>query len=256
MTPPAASLAGKVAIVTGGGTGIGEAIAKLFASEGARVVVAGRRPELLNRVAKEIGGLAVPTDLTVEAEVQALINACKRAHDRLDVLVNNAGDPGTTSPVEAQDLAAWDRTFAVNTRAVVLTMKHAVPLLKRQGGAIVNVASDAVLRPKAQRSAYAASKLAVVGLTKAVAQEVGRYGIRVNVLAPGATDSAMLRRVFTERAASLGVLEAEVYRRMRETRALGRLSTVDEIARTALFLATDRSSAITGEVVVADSGQR
>lgn len=256
MNATAASLTGKVAIVTGGGTGIGEATARLFAAEGARVVVAGRRRELLEPIASAIGGLAVPTDLTREADIAALMVACERAYGRLDILINNAADPGSTSPAEAQDMTEWDHTFAVNTRAVMLAIKHAVPLLKRQGGVIVNVASDAILRPKAQRSAYAASKLAVVGLTKAVAQELGSFGVRVNVLAPGATDSAMLRQVFTERAASLGVPEAEVYRRSLATRALGRLSSVDEIAKAALFLATGRSSAMTGEVVVVDCGQR
>ena len=248
-------LDGKAAVVTGGGTGIGAAIARLFADEGARVAVAGRRPEPLDEIAADIGGIAVATDVADEDGVRALFASCERAFGRLDVLVNNAGDPGSTVAIEDQDMETWDRTFAVNTRAVILCIKHALPHLKRTRGAIVNVTSDSVHRPKAMRSAYAGSKMAVLGITQSVAREVGRTGVRVNALAPGATQSEMLGRVFAERARSQGIPESEVYARSAGTKALRRLSTPDEIARAALFLASDAAAAITGELVTVDCGQ-
>ncbi|MDP6604235.1 MAG: SDR family oxidoreductase [Rhodospirillales bacterium] len=249
------ALDGKAAVVTGGGTGIGAAIARLFAAEGARVAVAGRRRKPLERVAADIGGIVVPTDVSEEDGVRALFARCESAFGGLDVLVNNAGDPGSTVPVEDQDVESWDRTFAVNTRAVILCIKHALPHLKRTRGAIVNVTSDSVHRPKALRSAYAGSKMAVLGITQSVAHEVGHVGVRVNVLAPGATQSEMLGRVFAERARSQGIPEAEVYARSAGTKALRRLSAPDEVARAALFLASDAAAAITGELVTVDCGQ-
>ena len=135
-----AGLEGKVAVVTGGGSGLGEVIARRFAASGCAVVVAGRRSQPLEAVAAAIGGLAVATDVRDEAQVQALFAACEAAYGRLDVLVNNAGTTGPTVPAVEMEAAAWDETMAVNARGTVLCIKHAMALLKR-GGAIVNMSS-------------------------------------------------------------------------------------------------------------------
>ncbi|MSO54186.1 MAG: SDR family oxidoreductase [Rhodospirillales bacterium] len=250
------ALDGKVAIVTGGGTGIGEAIVRRFAAEGAKVVVAGRRKNLVDKIAAEVGGLAVAADVTREADLAALAQACDRAYGRLDVLVANAGIAIPAMPIEDFDLDAWDKVFAVNTRGALLSIKYAMPLLKRQGGSIITIASGAVFRPKAQRAAYAASKIALVGLTKAVAQEGWPFGIRVNALAPGNVDTVMLRGSCADLAKARGVSIDVIEREARDVKALRRLATVEQIAGTAVFLASARSSAITGELVLADSGEQ
>lgn len=247
---------GKVAVVTGAGTGIGAAIVRLFAQQGCRVVLAGRRREPLEAIAREVDGIAVSTDVRSEAQVVRLFQACDRGFGRLDILVNNAGTGGPTVPIEAEDMTAWDDTFAVNVRGVALCIKHAVPLLKRQGGAIVNIASDAVLRPKAQRAAYAASKCAVVGLTQVVAQELGPVNIRVNTVVPGATRTEMLMEIFKARALQHGLSEEAVMQQAVQGTALGRIAEPEDIAAAALFLAADASRAITGTVLVADAGRR
>jgi NAD(P)-dependent dehydrogenase (short-subunit alcohol dehydrogenase family) len=249
-------LKGKVAVVTGAGTGIGAAIVRLFAQQGCRVVLAGRRREPLEAIAREVDGIAVSTDVRSEAQVVRLFQACDRGFGRLDILVNNAGTGGPTVPIEAEDMTAWDDTFAVNVRGVALCIKHAVPLLKRQGGAIVNIASDAVLRPKAQRAAYAASKCAVVGLTQVVAQELGPVNIRVNTVVPGATRTEMLMEIFKARALQHGLSEEAVMQQAVQGTALGRIAEPEDIAAAALFLAADASRAITGTVLVADAGRR
>jgi len=249
-------LKGKVAVVTGAGTGIGAAIVRLFAQQGCRVVLAGRRREPLEAIAREVDGIAVSTDVRSEAQVVRLFQACDRGFGRLDILVNNAGTGGPTVPIEAEDMTAWDDTFAVNVRGVALCIKHAVPLLKRQGGAIVNIASDAVLRPKAQRAAYAASKCAVVGLTQVVAQELGPVNIRVNTVVPGATRTEMLMEIFKARALQYGLSEEAVMQQAVQGTALGRIAEPEDIAAAALFLAADASRAITGTVLVADAGRR
>ena len=167
-------LAGKVAVITGGASDIGGAIARAFARQGCRLVLAGRRRAPLEEVAHEVEGLAVPSDVSVEADVVRLMRACGEACGRLDVLVNNAGTSGAFVNAEDMDGAAWDATFAVNLRGVALCIKHAVPLLKRQGGAIVNMSSLTGLKGYPMRSDYAASRFAVIGVTTPSARSARR----------------------------------------------------------------------------------
>jgi NAD(P)-dependent dehydrogenase (short-subunit alcohol dehydrogenase family) len=251
-----AGLAGKAAVVTGGGSGLGEAIAHRLAASGCLVVVAGRRRGGLEAVAATIGGLAVATDIRDEAQVQALFAACEAAYGRLDVLVNNAGITGPTAPAEDMDTAAWDETLAVNTRGTLLCIKHAMALLKRGGGAIVNMSSRVGLYGKPARSAYTASKFAIRAITESVAAEVGRWGIRVNSVCPGGVDTALFRSIVAARAESLGVaadklLEAEYL----DTAALGRLVSAADVADAVMFLAGAGASAITGEHILVDAGR-
>ena len=175
-------LGGKVAVVTGAGAGIGEAIARLYAEEGCQLLVADRQRNAAERVAEDIGGMAVITDVADEAQVAALFYSCHEAYGRLDILVNNAGVPGPTVSVENEDMAVWDETMAVNVRGVVLCIKHAVALMKHQGGVIVNLSSGAGLKGGPLRNAYCASKFAVIGITESVAFEVGVHGIRCNAI--------------------------------------------------------------------------
>ncbi|MDP7667759.1 MAG: SDR family oxidoreductase, partial [Rhodospirillales bacterium] len=156
-------LDGKAAIITGGGSGIGEATARLFAQQGCKVVVAGRQRDRLQRVADEIGGLAVTTDVGVEDEVKALFEANDRAHGRLDVLFNNAGNPGPIMNAEDMDMEAWDALYASNVRGIILCIKHAVPRLRAQGGgAIINTSSIMGMKATPTRSAYCSTKFAVI----------------------------------------------------------------------------------------------
>ena len=251
-----AGLEGKVAVVTGGGSGLGEAIARRFAASGCAVVVAGRRSQPLEAVAAAIGGLAVATDVRDEAQVQALFAACEAAYGRLDVLVNNAGTTGPTAPAVDMDVAAWDETMAANARGTVLCIKHAMGLLKRGGGAIVNMSSRVGLYGKAARSAYAASKFAIRAITESVAAEVGRWGVRVNSVCPGGVDTALFRSVVAARAESLGVVaDALLQAEYVASAALGRLVSAADVADAVTFLAGAEAAAITGEHILVDAGR-
>ena len=250
-------LDGKVAVVTGGGSGIGEATARRLAEAGCKVVVAGRRKAEIARVAGDISGLAVATDVSVEDDVKALFQACDDAYGRLDVLVNNAGIGGARMALADMAMADWDRTIAVNLRGVAMCIKYAVPLLKRQGGAIVNVSSrDGVRGSRPTRSDYVASKFAMTGLTEAVAQELGPLGIRVNDVCPGAVATDLMKRSVKVQAEKLGQSEDEVWKtHYMDTAALRKYVEPAEVAATVLFLACDEASAVTGEHLKVDSGR-
>jgi len=250
-------LAGKVAVVTGASRGLGEAIARALADEGCRVVVAARRSGACATVADAIGGLAVAADVTDEAQVEALMAACDRTYGRLDVLVNNAGTVEPFAATEDMPTEAWDAAFALNVKGVMLCIKHAAPLLKRRGGAIVNISSRAGLSGNPNHGAYSATKFAVNGITEAVAQELGPHGIRVNALCPGAVATEAFVARVNERAGAAGLAYGEMLKRNFTGRtALGRLATVEDVCAAALFLAGGRSSAITGATLTLDAGWR
>lgn len=249
-------LDGRVAVVTGGGTGIGAAAAISLAAEGCRVVVSGRRVDVIEKVAKDVSGLAVAADVADEGDVESLFKACDEAYGRLDILVNNAGfGGGGLNGVADMDVDAWERTFAVNVRGVMLCIKHAIPLLKRQGGTIVNVASIAGIKPNMKQIPYGASKAAVISLTRSVADEVGALGIRVNAICPGAVDTPLFRGNAAERVARTGGKVADDIERIAALSSLGRLTTSEEVASGILFLATEASGSMTGTRLVMDAGK-
>ena len=252
----AGALQDKIAIVTGGGAGIGEAIARAYAAEGAKVLVAEIDARRGQAVAQSISGFAVATDVTQESSVKDLFAACERRFGRLDILVNNAGVVPERIPAESIDMADWDRVIAINIRGVILCTKYSIELLKRQGGAIVNMSSIAGFKGTPGHSSYSASKFAVRGITEAVAQEVGRFGIRVNSICPGAVKTDALIGRLTGRAKAAGQSVDELIKAQVAPTALGRFIEPAEIAQTAVFLASDRSSAITGEHVRVDVGRR
>ena len=249
-------LSEKVALVTGGGSGIGEAIARRFAAEGAAVVVTGRNPERIGRVAGQIGGLAIPCDVSQEDSVAALIEAIMDHHGRLDILVNNAGVTGPVLSAEEMDMAAFDETMAINVRGVILCIKHAAPHLKRSRGAIINMGSRMGYLGYPMRTPYCASKFATHGITEAVAQELGPFGVRVNALAPGAVSGELMDRVVAARSAKEGRPPDEIIRKnYTDVAALRKWVDPDEVATAALFLASDASSAITGDILKVDAGR-
>ena len=248
------ALKGKVAIITGAATGIGRASALLFSRAGARVMVADvREPELAGTEAdvRAAGGevAAIAADLARPDDCAAVVAAAVRAFGRLDVVVNNAG-VGTMvvgGTVESIGLEQWDLTQDVNVRAIYLVSRAAVPHMRTDGGAIVNIASVSAFRGSLERPshAYAASKGAVLSLTRAMAASYGRERIRVNAICPGTIRTRLTADIVdrVERAAGEG-----------RGIPLGRVGEPEDIARCALFLVSDDASFISGAHVVADGG--
>ncbi len=254
MTAPQV-LSGKVAVITGAATGIGRATALLFARAGARLALADVRAAELDATVAEVvagGGHAAPVvaDLARPEDCAAVIDAAVRAHGRLDVLFNNAG-VGTMvvgGTVETIDLERWDLAQDVNVRSMYLTSRAAIPHLRAAGGgAIVNTASVAAFtgRPERPSHAYAASKGAVLALTRAMAVSYGRDRIRVNAICPGLIRTRLTRDIAdaAEKRAADG-----------HGIPIGRVGEPDDIARCALFLASDDAGFITGAHIVVDGG--
>lgn len=243
----------KVAIITGAGSGIGHEAAKLFAGEGALVVVADRDSDAAKRVAAELeaGGAkaeAVTVDVSREAEVEALMKSVAARHGRIDVLVNNAGF-GFAGTVVNTSEADWDALMAVNVKGVFFGCKHAIPIMERQGGgAIVNTASAVANVGILDRAAYVASKGAVAALTRAMAIDHVGAKIRVNCVAPGTIESPYFTKILS------GPDGAELKRGLEMRQAMERLGQPVEIAKAILFLATEDASFCTGTMLVADGG--
>lgn len=236
-----AEFAGKRALVTGAGSGIGAAVARRLAAGGASVVLADVRRDGIEALGAELGGDAQPLLLDVRDE-----EAVAPAVAGLDVLANVAGI-GSTQSAPDTPLEVWEDVFAVNARGTFLTCKHAIPdMAARGGGAIVNVASVAALVGLRNRAAYCASKGAVVALTRALAVDHVGEGIRVNAVCPGTVDSPWVRRLVEEVGESLDALRAR--------QPLGRLGTPEEIAEAVVYLASDRAGFVTGSVLTIDGG--
>lgn len=247
-------LAGKVALVTGGGTGIGRACALLFAREGAAVVVAGRRRQPLEAVAAEIASgqgwaLALPGDMTRETDVEHVVRAAVERFGRLNVVVNNAGAV-LAATAEQTTEQQFDQIVAANLKTTFLVSRAALaPLRQSGGGSIVNIGSFLGLVGFRSRAAYCAAKGGVTLLTKAMALDHAREGIRVNCICPGLVDTEMVRELFS------GMPDPEaVFRSRIEQIPLGRMGQPEDVARLALFLASDESSWITGAAIPLEGG--
>lgn len=238
-------LTDKVALVTGAAGGIGTATVDLFAAEGAAVIAAD-----ICVPSTPAGGIAITLDVTEETDWRHAIAQVQDRFGRLDVLVNNAG-LGTAGSLEDTTIEDWRRVMSVNVDGVFLGMKHAVPLMKDGGGAIVNLSSVAGLTAAPQMAAYAASKGAVRALSRSAAIHCTGLGypIRVNAVLPGFADTAMLDGLTD----ALGEAE-RVKRKLAERQPMGRLGTPEEIARAVLYLASDDSSYTTGSELVVDGG--
>lgn len=255
-----ARLDGKVALVTGAGGDLGAETAALMIARGAAVAGLDRDPAALERVGRRLPAgapwLAVTADVTDEGQVAVAVRRTREAFGALHVLFNGAGIEGgagaawrLTPDVERAD---FDRVFAVNVAGVFLMMKHAIPaLVEAGGGSIVNVASVAALRPGAGQIAYAASKAAVIGLTRTAAQEWSEHGVRVNAIAPGLLEGRMMEQIAAGMTAHLGGEPAGLRDAIIP---LGRWGRPAEVAALAVFLASDRGAFITGGVHPVDGG--
>ncbi|HEU4378009.1 MAG TPA: SDR family oxidoreductase [Hyphomicrobiaceae bacterium] len=247
-------LAGKIAIITGGASGIGHEASKLFAAHGAVVMVADRNLDGAGRVAQEIqarGGKAsaYKVDVAQEAEVKAMIEAAVAGHGRLDILVNNAGY-GIAGTVVTTSEADWDALMAVNVKGVFFGCKYAIPVMEKQGrGAIVNTASGAAHVGIVNRAAYVASKGAVDALTRAMATDHALTGIRINAVAPGTIETPYFAEMLAKSPNAAGLK-----RGLEMRQAMERLGKPIEIANAMLFLASDEASFCTGTTLVVDGG--
>src|SRR3982751_6137414 len=240
---------GKVALVTGGGNGIGRAASVAFAQYGAKVAVVDRDAagaEATAGIIRQNGGdaLAVTADVTRSADVKAYVKAALDKFGRIDCFFNNAGIEGKVTPTAEYDEAVFDKVIGVNVKGVFLGLRHVLPEMIGQGsGAVVNTASVAGLVGTPGMPAYVASKHAVIGLTKTAAGEVARQGIRVNAVCPGPVDTRMIHALEQQLAPDD---PSAVGKRYQSTIPLGRYGTAEEVANTVLFLCSDLAGNITG----------
>ena len=253
-------LENKIAVITGAGRGIGRAIALAYAKEGANLVLAARSQEALEETRTMIEGLGskafvVPTDIRIEDSVRNLAEKALQHFGRVDILINNSGIAGPTTQLWDISLADWEDTFAVNVTGAYLCCRAFLPsIIQQRSGSIIFISSMTGKRPLYGRTPYAGSKMALVGIARTLAWEVGEYGIRVNVISPGPVEGERIKRVVRNQAAALGISEEEALRQFTSSSPLGRLVPPDDIAAAAIFLAYDKAASITGEDMNVSSG--
>jgi 3-hydroxybutyrate dehydrogenase len=251
----------KVAIVTGGGRGIGRAIALKLAGEGALIAVAARTESEIEAVAKQIRNgaghaTAIVADMSDEEQCEHLFNSTVRHFGRVDIVVNNAGEYGPVKPVEEITTSEWDHVIAVHLRAAYLLTRMALPGMYARGyGVILNISSLSAKSAFPWGSPYAAAKAGMLGLTRVVAAEGARKGVRVNAICPGpVTETKMSKDLGETLAKRLGVSEDDQLKGFLNTILQGRGQTPNEIADAALFLCSEHASAITGQALNVDGG--
>jgi 3-oxoacyl-[acyl-carrier protein] reductase len=251
-------LEGKTAVITGAGTGVGAVMASLFVREGAKVLLAARREELVRSAAAAAGGgaVAMRADVTVEADVAAMIDRAVTEFGHVDIMVNNAAVPGTDKWVWEQTVENWNDTIAVDVTAAMLCTREVLKrsMLDRGTGVILNFSSSAAFDAMPRKTHYVTAKAALRAFTQTVANEVGPKGIRCNCLVPGAIDTQLwrgwVRRLAGEEGVDYETKRAEIL----SGTALRDISTPEDVANLALFLVSDESRTITGQSILCDAG--
>ncbi len=254
---PRMKLEGKVVLITGGGTGIGTAIAERFVAEGAKICISGRRQEMLDKVARSLlaGTVATcPGDVTKYEDVERMVKTALTFGGRLDVVVNNAGiDPGGT--VTDVDVELWRQVIEINLTGPFLVMKAAIPhMIRGGGGSIINISSLGGLRCLPGMAAYCSSKAALIMLTKQASLDYGPFKVRCNAVCPGATRTAMLESALSPVAQALSTDVDGVFARISSNVPLRRVAAPEEISGICSYLASDDSSFMTGSVLLIDGG--
>jgi 3-oxoacyl-[acyl-carrier protein] reductase len=251
-------LAGKVAIITGASTGCGPVMAKRFVAEGAKVLLAARREDMVLDAATQAGcgAIGMRADVTDEADVAAMVTRALDAFGQIDILLNNAAAPGIDKPVWEQTLDNWNATIGVVLTGAMLCTREVIrrSMLARKAGAIVNFSSTASWGGMPRKSHYVAAKAGVRAFTKAVALDAGPHGIRCNCLVPGGIDTELWRSWVQRRAGEEGTDYETMRGQILAGVPLRTISTPDDIADLALFLASDESRAITGQSINCDAG--
>ncbi len=251
-------LEGKVAIITGASTGLGPVMAKLFVREGAKVLLAARKEELVMKAAEDAGGgtIGMRADVTNEQDVAAMVDRAMTEFGQVDCMMNNAAQPGKDLWIWEQTVENWNNTFAIDMTALMLCTREVLnrSMLARKTGSIVNFSSTAGWVGIERKSHYSSAKAAQRTFTKSVAREVGPYGIRCNCLVPGGIDTELLqnyhRRIAGEKGWSYEEERAEAVKAV----PLRTISTPEDVANLALFLASDESRTITGQSINCDAG--
>jgi len=239
----------KVVLITGGTRGIGLATARLFAKEGAHVVIVGRDEARTTEAAREVPGRGVAGDVSKAGDCERIVARALELHSRLDVLVNCAGVIFRNRTVEQTTEEEWDQTFGVNAKGTFLMSKHALSALREAKGCIVNVSSYVGLVGFKGASAYAASKAAILNLTRSLALDHAHEGIRVNAICPGSVDTEMIHTAWEQ----FGDVE-KAQKLWAEKHPLGRIAAADEVGHVILFLASEEASFITGAALPVDGG--
>ena len=239
----------KVVLITGGTRGIGFATAKLFEAEGAQVVIVGRDGDTVAEAGRQVPARGEAGDVSIAADCERIVTRTLELSGRLDVLVNCAGVIFRNRTVEQTSEEEWDTTFDVNVKGTFLMCKYALPALRETRGSIVNVSSYVGLVGFAGSSAYAASKAATLNLTRSMALDHAKEGIRVNAVCPGSVDTDMIHAAWQQFG------DVELARRLwAEKHPLGRIASADEVGRAILFLASEDASFITGAALPVDGG--
>jgi NAD(P)-dependent dehydrogenase (short-subunit alcohol dehydrogenase family) len=249
------ALNGKVAIVTGGTSGIGEKIVEVFVEEGAQVVIAARRQAEGDALEKRLGARFVRTDVSSEADVKTMVDRAVEWFGRVDCLVNNAGIPAPITSVADMEVADIERVLAVNILGVMLATKHVARVMLTQGtGSIINIGSVAAHRGGLSGHIYTSSKGAVLAFTRSAAAELGEKGIRVNSISPGAIVTGIFGKLAGVEASKADRITDVVKERFATLQPVPRAGATDDIARAALYLAGDGSSFVSGQDIMVDGG--
>lgn len=254
----AGRLQGKVAIITGASTGLGPVMAAMFVREGARVLLAARREELVQQAAENAGpgAIAMRVDVTKEDEVAAMVGRAIDEFGHVDVMCNNAAAPGTDLWIWEQTLENWNATIAIDLTAAMLCTREVLKqsMIERRSGVILNFSSTAGYKGMVRKSHYVTAKASLRAFTKATALEVGEYGIRCNCVVPGGIDTDLYRNWIARIAKERGVDEIELRKEMLQGVPLRDISSPTDVANLALFLASDESRTITGQSIPVDAG--